>query len=81
MLLIALHKSMLMLFFGSTFRVVQVAIAEDLFAVGHGGSLGVGVLFAIGGIGTGISPPVVRRFTGDRQHLLRPAILHAPYFC
>lgn len=75
MLLIALHKSMLMLFFGSTFQVVQVAIAEDLFAVGEGGSLGVGVLFCMVGIGTGISPLVVRRFTGDRENLLRPAIL------
>lgn len=74
MLVIALQKSMLMLFFGSTFQVVQVAIAEDVFVMGKGGSLGVGVLFAAVGIGTGISPLAVRRFTGDRQHLLRPAI-------
>jgi len=73
-LLIALHKAMLMLFFGSTFQVVQVAIAEDLFPVGEGGSLGVGILFAMVGIGTGISPLIVRRFTGDRERLLRPAI-------
>jgi predicted MFS family arabinose efflux permease len=66
---------MLMLFFGSTFQVVQVAIAEDLFAVGQGGSLGVGILFAMVGLGTGISPLAVRRFTGDRERLLRPAIL------
>jgi len=75
MLLITLHKAMLMLFFGSTFQVVQVAIAEDLFAVGERGSLGVGVLFCMVGIGTGICPLVVRRFTGDRGSLLRPAIL------
>jgi MFS family permease len=75
MLLIALHKSMLMLFFGSTFQVVLVAIAEKIFAVGEGGSLGVGLLLAMVGIGTGISPLVVRQFTGDREHLLRRAIL------
>jgi MFS family permease len=74
MLLIALHKSMLMLFFGSTFQVVQVAIAEELFAVGEAGSLGMGGLFAAVGIGTGVSPLVVRRFTGDRDDLLRTAI-------
>jgi MFS family permease len=74
MLLIALHKSMLMLFFGSTFQVVQVAIAEAIFSVGEAGSLGVGLLFAMVGIGTGISPLAVRRFTGDRQQMLRAAI-------
>jgi MFS family permease len=74
MLLIALHKSMLMLFFGSTFQVVQVAIAEDLFPVGDKGSLGVGLFFAAGGIGTGISPLVARRFTGDRERPLRSTI-------
>jgi len=75
MLLIAFHKPMLMLFFGSTFHVVQVAIAAELFLVGEGGSLGLGILFAVVGIGTGVGPLVARRFTGDRQSLLRRAIL------
>ena len=75
MLLIGLQKSMLMLFFGSTFQVVLVAVAEHLLPIGEGGSLGVGVLFAMVGIGTGVSPLVVRRLTKDREHLLRPAIL------
>ena len=34
-----------------------------------------GILFCLVGIGTGISPLAVRRFTGDRENLLRPAIL------
>jgi MFS family permease len=75
MLLIALHKAMLMLFFGSTFQVVQVAIVEQQFVVGDRGSLGVGILFATMGIGTGISPLLARRFTADRQRLLRFTIL------
>jgi predicted MFS family arabinose efflux permease len=75
MLLIALHKSMLMLFFGSTFQVVQVAIAEEVFAVGERGSLGVGILFCVVGIGTGLCPLIVRRFIGDREQWLRWAIL------
>jgi MFS family permease len=74
MLLIALQKAMLMLFFGSTFQVVQVAIAEELFPVGDKGSLGVGIIFATMGIGTGISPLVARRFTGDLEKLLRITI-------
>jgi predicted MFS family arabinose efflux permease len=74
MLLISLHKAMLMLFFGSTFQVVQVAIAEELFPVGDKGSLGVGLIFATMGIGTGISPLVARRLTADRQRPLRTAI-------
>jgi MFS family permease len=74
MLLIALHKAMLMLFFGSTFQVVQVAIAEELFPVGDKGSLGVGLIFATMGIGTGVSPLVARRFTADREQPLRTAI-------
>jgi MFS family permease len=74
MLLIALHKSMLMFFFGSTFHVVQVAIAEDVFPIGDKGSLGVGLFFAALGIGTGISPLVARRFTGDREKPLRSTI-------
>jgi predicted MFS family arabinose efflux permease len=74
-LLISLHKAMLMLSFGSTFQVVLVTVAEQVFVVGEGGSLGVGLLLAALGIGTGISPLIVRRFTGDREYLLRPAIL------
>jgi MFS family permease len=74
LLLIALHKAMLMLVFGSTFQVVLVTIAENVFAVGKGGGLSVGILLAMLGMGTGISPLIVRQFTGDREHLLRAAI-------
>ena len=74
MLLIALHKAMLMLFFGSTYQVIQVTISQEFFHIGEGSSFGVGVLFAVMGIGTGISPLVVRRFTGDRENALRLAI-------
>ena len=74
MLLISLHKAMLMLVFGSTFQVVLVTIAEKVFIIGEGGSLGVGLLLAALGIGTGISPLSVRQLTGDREPLLRVAI-------
>jgi MFS family permease len=74
MLFIALHKAMLMLFFGSTFQVVQVAIAGQLLPLGDKGSLGVGIIFATMGIGTGISPLVARNFTRDRERWLRTTI-------
>ena len=74
MLLIALQKAMLMLFFGTTFQAVQVAMADQLFPVGERGSLGVGVLFAAVGIGAGVGPLAARRFTGDRERPLRRTI-------
>jgi MFS family permease len=74
-LMISTHKAALMLFFGTTFQVVQVTIAEKVFVLGEGGSLGVGILFASIGIGTGISPLIARRFTGDRSEWLRRTIL------
>jgi MFS family permease len=73
--LTALHKAMLMLFFGSTFHVVQVAIAETVLVLGQEGSLGVGLMFAAVGLGTGVSPLVARAYTGDRDRPMRMAIL------
>lgn len=74
LLLIALHKAVLMLFFGTTFHVVQVAMAEDVFVIGRNGSLGVGLMFAVMGLGTGVSPLLVRLYTGDRESRMRWAI-------
>ncbi len=74
-LLVASQKAALMLFFGATFHVVQVGIAEEVFVVGKGGSLGVGLLFAIAGVGTGVGPLLTRGITGDREPRLRIAIL------
>jgi len=79
MLLIALQKAVLMMFFGSAFQVVQVTIAEQRFVIGQGGSLSVGVLFAALGVGTGVGPLLARRLTGDRPMAMRVAIL-AGYF-
>lgn len=73
-LAIALHKAMLMLIFGSTFQVVQVAISEQHFMLGKAGSFSVGMMFAALGLGTGVGPLAVRHFTGDRDTWLRAAI-------
>ncbi len=75
LLLIVLQKSMLMLFFGAAFQVILVAIAQDVFTIGSGGSLSVGVLFAAMGLGTGVGPLAARAVTGDRPDRMHQAIL------
>jgi len=74
-LVIALHKAAIALIMFSGFQVVQVAISEDVFVIGIGGGISLGLMFGINGIGTGIGPILARRFTADRKRLLRLAIL------
>ena len=69
-----LHKAALVLFFGAPLEVVSVAIARDLFVIGEGGSLSLGLMYAMAGIGTGLGPILARRYTGDRIAALRRAI-------
>ena len=75
LLLIVLQKSMLMLFFGAAFQVILVAIAKDVFAIGSEGSLSVGIMFALMGLGTGIGPLAARAVTGDHPGRMHLAIL------
>jgi MFS family permease len=75
LLLIVLQKSMLMLFFGAAFQVILVAIAKSVFTIGSEGSLSVGVMFALMGLGTGIGPLAARVMTGDRPNRMHLAIL------
>ena len=74
---IALHKSFGALLFGVTLYVVQMAIADEVFVIGQGGGTAFGLMLAAAGVGTGIGPLVVRRFTGDRDRSLRVAVLLA----
>jgi MFS family permease len=74
-LVIALHKAAIALIMFSGFQVVQVAISEDVFVIGIGGGISLGLMFGINGVGTGIGPILARRFTGDRDRSLRMAIL------
>jgi predicted MFS family arabinose efflux permease len=75
LLLIALQKTFLMLFFGSTFQVLLVTISETMFMIGEKGSLAVGMMFATMGLGTGTSPLLARLLTKDRDLKVRAAIL------
>lgn len=68
---ISVQKAAFSLFTGGAFQVVQVALAEDVFVIGEGGGISLGILYAFVGIGTGIGPVFVRYFTGDRERPLR----------
>jgi MFS family permease len=74
-LFITLHKAMVAAIAGSTFEIVQVSIAKEIFTIGVGGSLGLGLMFMMTGIGSGISPIVARIFTGDNNRRLSFAII------
>ena len=74
-LVIAFHKAAIALIMFSGFQVVQVAISEDVFVIGIGGGISLGLMFGINGVGTGIGPILARRLTGDRDRSLRVAIL------
>lgn len=73
-LFIALHKSASALLASGVFQVIQVALAREVFVLGAGGGTGLGIMFAVVGIGTGIGPIIARRFTEDRSQPLRIAI-------
>jgi NRE family putative nickel resistance protein-like MFS transporter len=74
-LTIALHKTALTIFFGTTFRVVQAAVADRVFPLGQQSGISMGLMFAAAGVGTGVGPLTVRYFLGDTERRLRWAIV------
>ena len=73
-LAIALNKAAFALVAAGAFQVAQVAMAKEVFVIGEGGGVSLGLIYAFMGIGTGLGPIVARRFTGDRDGPLRIAI-------
>jgi MFS family permease len=73
-LAIVMNKAALTLTTSGALQVIQVALAERVFAIGEEGGVGLGIMFAVVGVGTGVGPIVARRFTGDRDRPLRIAI-------
>ncbi len=72
---IALLKGAIAFTISGAFQVAQVALAEQVFIIGEGGGISLGIMYAVVGVGTGIGPILARRFTGDRDRLLRIAIV------
>lgn len=73
--IIAVQKASLMLGVSGFNEVLQVELSSKVFVVGAGGSTSLGWLYAIVGVGTGVSPIIARWVTGDRERALRYAIL------
>ena len=76
-LVIALHKAASSLAAFGPLQVIQVVLAEEVFVIGEGGGIGLGLMYAVVGVGTGVGPILARRFTGDRDRPLRIAIVAA----
>jgi MFS family permease len=76
-LAIALHKAALCLFVAGAYDVIQVAVSTQIFVIGEGGGISLGILYAVVGVGSGIGPILARHFTGDRDRALRIALLVA----
>lgn len=73
-LFIALHKGAIALLLSSGFQVALVEIAKNHFIIGDDGAIGLGVMYCMGGVGSGIGPIVARIWTGDRDKPLRWSI-------
>jgi MFS family permease len=73
-LLIATQKAAQALSVSAAYQIIQVELASKVFVYGDGGSTGLGLMYAMVGLGTGVSPLVARAFTGDRPRDLRRAI-------
>ena len=72
--IIAVQKASLMLAVSGFNDVLQVELSSKIFVIGEGGSTSLGWLYAIVGVGTGLSPIIARWITGDRERALRHAI-------
>ena len=70
-LVIALHKTAVGLLMFAGFQIALVKIAKEIFVVGVGGAISLGLIYGVNGIGTGIGPIIARHFTGDRDRPLR----------
>ncbi len=75
--MVALQKAAVALTMGGAYSVVEVAITQKLFVIGHGGATGLGLIYATAGLGTGAGPILLRRLTGDRPRSLRIGLAFA----
>jgi MFS family permease len=73
-LIISLLKAANSLTTGS-FQVIQVYLAEQFYVIGTGGSISLGLIYAVVGAGTGVAPILARKFTADQDRPMRIAII------
>jgi Na+/melibiose symporter-like transporter len=73
-LIIALLKAASALAFGGM-AVLEVTFAEKVFPLGADGSGTLGMIYFVGGLGTGLAPLIARRITGDNLITMHWAIL------
>ena len=74
-LFIASQKALNSLCLTAGFQVVMVAISQQVFTVGEGGGISLGLMFGLMGVGTGIGPILARKLTGDDGPTLRKAMV------
>ncbi|MEZ4614632.1 MAG: MFS transporter [Caldilineaceae bacterium] len=74
-LFLVLQKAFVMFCFAAAYDVTSVAISQNVFVIGQGGGIGLGLIYAATGIGTGVGPLLMRLFTGDDEQKLRVAIM------
>ena len=68
---ITLQKGLLGLLIIGLYQVVQVTIAERYFPIGDGGSISLGLIYVMSGIGSGIGPILGRHWARDQDRRLR----------
>ena len=71
---ISLHKAAIALLLYSGYMVAQVEIAKTHFVIGIDGAISLGLMYCMGGVGSGIGPIVARYWTGDSDRPLRQSI-------
>ena len=74
-LFIASQKALNSLCLTAGSQVVMVAISQQVFTLGEGGGISMGLMFGLTGVGTGIGPILARKVTGDDGPTLRKAII------
>jgi MFS family permease len=72
---VTLLKAAIALAFSGAYQVIQVRLAEEVYVIGEGGSTGLGIMYAVVGVGTGLGPIWARKLTGDNDKKMRIAIL------
>lgn len=55
-------------------NVLEIPLAQQVFAVGAGGTITLGIIYAATGLGTGFGPLLMRRWVGDDRSALLGAI-------